>query len=139
MKKTELLKRLKTEVTMEEYHVLRCSSVPWMSEYNRKTMMEMMVRAECPEDEVDETRVCALRDILEDYLGIYLSDKKENWKWIILSCICLCFICKRPLHGKESVKYTVQVKDGAAVDYCSMKAREAGTACSFCVCQALLR
>ena len=134
---TELLKRLQTEVSMEEYHALQCSSVSWMSEHNRKTMLEMMARTECPEDAVDETSVCALRDILEEYLGRYLSDKKENWKWIILSCIYLCFICKRPLHGQESVKYTVQVKDGATVYYCPMKSREAGTACSFCVCQAL--
>lgn len=41
MTKTELLKQLKLEITMEEYRVLQSSSVPWMSEHNRKTMLEI--------------------------------------------------------------------------------------------------
>ena len=135
MTKSELLEALKQEVSSEEYKNLRERRIPHLSEYNRQTMLELLSRTNVPSGDVSSDRVAALRTTLERYLAIYLADAKDSWKWIILPCIYLSFICNLPLHPREIVHYTITAKHGQVVYHCPMKSAEEGTACAFCVCE----
>lgn len=135
MKSEEVLQRLKNAVSEEEYQKLSDHTLPHINEFNRSTILEMLEHTSVSEEDIPEERICALRDILKQYLKTYLPEQKNAWKWIILSCIYLGFLCHRPLHPQNMVRYSVVHEDGEQVYYCPAKAEEKNTACSFCVCR----
>ena len=138
MEKSVLLKKLKEEISEDEYKKLSVQDISHISEHNRKTILEMMECTEAAGGEISEERVETLKRILEDYLSIYLADRREDWKWIIISCLYLCFICSRPLHAQEAVHYTTTVRNNQTVYHCPLRSEEADTACSFCICEPLV-
>lgn len=135
MTKKILLEKLKHSISHSEYTALTQNTLSHISEHNRHTLLEMMEFSVSDETNVSLQQVESLRTILENYLNIYLPDDRSSWKWIILSCIYLCFICNRPLHSKESVHYTENSVNGKTVYRCPCKSPEENTACSFCICQ----
>ena len=103
MKKSVLLNQLKEAVSREEYEKLMTDTISDISQYNRRTMLEIMDSTESPEGEVSSDQIAALKNTLKAYLGTYMADHPESWKWIILPCIYLCFVCLLPLHPQEAV------------------------------------
>ena len=87
------------------------------------------------QEEILEEKVTALKNTLENYLQIYLPDQKDAWKWIILSCVYLCFIRHKPLHPQEMVHYIISQDNNQTIYYCPMKSVKADTACVFCICR----
>ena len=92
MKKSVLLNQLKEAVSREEYEKLMTDTISDISQYNRRTMLEIMDSTEAPEGEVSSDQIAALKNTLKAYLGTYMADHPESWKWIILPCIYLCFV-----------------------------------------------
>ena len=137
MTKATLLEKLKEAVTEEEARALSADTVPHISRFNRGTILEMLRRTQCPDGEVPEERVTALKTTLENYLSVYLPDNRAAWKWIILTCAYLCFICEQPLHPQEMAHYTRTVVDGSIRYVCPLRSTEAGSTCAFCVCGAV--
>lgn len=135
MKKSDLLKKLQESVSAEEYHQLLQNTVLHISKYNRQTILELMTRADTPEGEISSEKADALRITLENYLGIYLADQRGSWKWIILPCLYLCFICGKPLHPQEVVHYTETVENGKTVYRCPMREEGIRSVCRFCTCE----
>lgn len=135
VEKSILLKNLQESVSVAEYRQLQLDAVPHISKYNRRTILELMARENAPEGEVPSEKVDALRITLENYLGIYLADQKESWKWIILPCLYLCFICGRPLHPQEVVHYTETTENGNPIYRCPMREEGVRSVCRFCVCK----
>lgn len=135
IKKSVLLKRLQKSVSAAEYRQLMLDAIPHISKFNRRTILELMARKDAPEGAVPSKKVDALRITLENYLRIYLPDRKESWKWIILPCLYLCFICDRPLHPQEVVHYREALESGKQVYRCPMREEGVRSVCRFCVCR----
>ena len=135
MKTSTLLEQLKSAITAEEYENLLDNSIPHMSQYNRRTMLEIMGGTDTPEEEISSTQVAALKNTLETYLGTYMADHPESWKWIILPCIYLCFVCQLPLHPQEAVHYTIKQEGTTLLYFCPMREDVEGSVCHFCVCR----
>lgn len=138
MTKNTLLKKLQSSISAGEYTALTENTLPRICEHNRTTLLEMMTSTSSDEIDISISKVESLKTILENYLSIYLPEDKTCWKWIILASIYLCFICNRPLHSRESVHYTETSSNGEIIYQCPYKAKEEGTACSFCVCHSVI-
>lgn len=135
MTKNALLKKLKTAISASEYTALTENTLPHISEHNRTTLLEMMAATSSDETDISISKAESLKNTLENYLSIYLPEDKTCWKWIILSCVYLCFICGRSLHSRESTHYTETLVNGKTIYHCPCKSTEKGTACSFCICK----
>ena len=135
MKKSVLLNQLKEAVSREEYEKLMTDTISDISQYNRRTMLEIMDSTEAPEGEVSSDQIAALKNTLKAYLETYMADHPESWKWIILPCIYLCFVCQLPLHPQEAVHYTTIQKDNTTLYFCPMREDGEGSVCHFCVCR----
>lgn len=135
MKKEELFMELKNAVKEKEHRLLTEDEMPHISAHNRSVMLEILDSTEQWEGEVSAELVRELKDTLEAYLGIYMAEQKESWKWIILSCVYLSFLRQIPLHAQESVHYMVREENGAPAYYCPMREEAAGSVCLFCVCK----
>lgn len=135
IEKSVLLKKLQESVQAEEYRQLLLDTVPHISKYNRQTILELMARKDAPEGAVPSEKVEALCITLKNYLGIYLPDRKESWKWILLPCLYLCFICGKPLHPQEVVHYTEALENGKRIYRCPMREEGVRSVCRFCVCR----
>lgn len=136
MKKIELLQRLQKEISAGEYEMLIKNRVSHISQFNRQIILDIMSRNELPEGEVSTEQIAQLKNALESYLGLYMADTKDGWKWIVLSCIYLRFVQQLPLHPQEIVHYVVKTEKQIPVYYCPMKEETDNGVCSFCVCRA---
>lgn len=135
LKKTELLQKLQKEISDEERQMLLENRISHISQYNRHILLEIMSMNEFLEGEVDSEQIILLKNALESYLGVYMMDAKEGWKWIILPCIYLRFIQNLPLHPQEIVHYVVKTENQVPVYFCPVKEETNGCVCSFCVCR----
>lgn len=107
MENNRLLQILQRTVSEDEIDKLSAHTLPHISEFNRSVILEMLQDKLLAQEEISEEKVTALKNTLENYLQSYLPDQKEVWKWIILSCVYLCFICHKPLHPQEMVHYII--------------------------------
>ena len=137
MENNRLLQILQRTVSEDEIDKLSAHTLPHISEFNRSVILEMLQDKLLAQEEISEEKVTALKNTLENYLQSYLPDQKEVWKWIILSCVYLCFICHKPLHPQEMVHYIISQDNNQTIYYCPMKSVKGDTACVFCVCQKL--
>ena len=135
MRNDILLQSLQKAVSEDERFKLSNHILPHISEFNRSVILEMLQNESLTQEEISEEKITALKSTLENYLQIYLSDQKEAWKWIILSCIYRCFICHKPLHSQEMVHYVVSFENNKPIYYCPVKSADGDTACAFCICQ----
>lgn len=131
MKKSVLLNQLKEAVSREEYEKLMTDTISDISQYNRRTMLEIMDSTEAPEGEVSSDQIAALKNTLKAYLGTYMADHPESWKWIILPCIYLCFVCLLPLHPQEADALYHKAGGRYYVVLLSYERRRAGKCLSF--------
>lgn len=136
MKKTELLQRLQKEISDDEYELLLENRISHISQFNRRTILDIMSTNALSEGEVSIEQLTQLKNALESYLGVYMDDTKDGWKWIVLSCIYLRFIRNLPLHPQEIVHYVEKTENHVPVYYCPMKEDTDGSVCSLCVCRA---
>lgn len=107
MKNDILLHALQKTVSADEILQLSDHTLPHISEFNRSVILDMLQNKSLIQEEISADKVTALKNTLENYLQMYLSDQRDAWKWIILSCIYRCFICPKPLHPQEMVHYTI--------------------------------
>ena len=135
MKNNRLLRTLQKTVSEDEIFKRSNHTLPHISEFNRSVILEMLQDKSLTQEEISKEKITALKNTLENYLQIYLPDQKAAWKWIILSCIYLCFICHKPLHPQEMVHYIISQDNNKPIYYCPMKSTENDTACAFCICQ----
>ena len=135
MDKAALLQKLKQEIKEEEISMLSENRDLHISQYNRRTLLDMLSLDSAPEGEVSEKRVEALYHTLVSYLGVYMADAEDAWKWIILTCIYLGFICEQPLHPQEVVHYITKTEGQQPSYFCPMKEESVGSVCLFCVCK----
>ena len=134
MENNRLLQILQRTVSEDEIDKLSAHTLPHISEFNRSVILEMLQDKLLAQEEISEEKVTALKNTLENYLQSYLPDQKEVWKWIILSCVYLCFICHKPLHPQEMVHYIISQDNNQTIYYCPMTSVKADTACVFCIC-----
>ena len=135
MTKTALLHKLKQEINNEEYSLLLENQVPNISKFNRQLLLDMMHMSFASEGEASDDQVEALRSALVSYLGVYMADAESGWKWIILTCIFLRFVCEKPLHPHDAVKYITKTVDDHTHYFCPAKDETIGSVCLFCVCK----
>ena len=135
MRSNILLQSLQKTISEDEILKLSDHTLPHINSFNRSVIMEMLQDQAPAQEEISEEKITALKNILEHYLQLYLSDQKDAWKWIILSCIYRCFICHKPLHPQEAVHYTISKDHNKPVYYCPSKSLKNDTACAFCICR----
>ena len=131
--KSDLLRRLREAVSQEEWEGLAADGL-FVSGFNRNVLLEMQT-AEIPEGDLQEQKVIKLHMILKDFLQDHMKENPEGWKWVILSCIYLTFLAKRPMHPVEMMDIKVSEINGKTVYECPQKANGQNTACYYCVCQ----
>ena len=131
-----LLQQLLNEITAEEWEELIHNRGFPINDFNRGVLLEMRTAdVDCGADDIREEDVTALRGVLEDFLGRYLSDGPDAWKWIIISCTYLTYIAERPMHPIDVVGIQEVTVDGKRIYECPSKSDEEHTACHFCVCR----
>ena len=135
MENNRLLQILQRTVSEDEIDKLSAHTLPHISDFNRSVILEMLQDKLLAQEEILEEKVTALKNTLENYLQIYLPDQKDAWKWIILSCVYLCFIRHKPPHPQEMVHYIISQDNNQTIYYCPMKSVKADTACVFCICR----
>lgn len=138
MKKTQLLQKLQQEISDEERQMLLENRISHISQYNRRILLDIMNTNEFLEGEISLEQIASLKNALEAYLEIYMTDARESWKWIILPCIYLRFIRHLPLHPQEIVHYVVQTENHIPAYFCPLKEETNGCVCSFCVCRSAI-
>lgn len=136
MTKKELLEGLRARISPEERRLLAAGEGLVISEHNRAAALELL-EASAPEGEVPEGEIARLEEILTGYLAEMLPEKPEAWKWIILGCVYLSYIARRPMHPIERAGIQVRTEGGETVYFCPLRTPEADTACHFCVCRPL--
>lgn len=130
----QLLEQLQTEISDQEWDAIQAKAV-YVSGHNLSVLEEIRSGAICEEAFVDAEKPQELRAWLESYLAEYMSDRPECWKWIILPCIYLAFIARRPLHDMQRTDIrTEETKQGTRY-LCPAKESERGSACYYCTCE----
>ena len=135
MTKSELLVKLRKEVTAEEYKFIKDAKMPHLSAFNRSLILRMMSEDAVGEESVDDVEVKHLEEITNRYLMQYLAGHPKAWKWICISCVYTAFILKVPMHPQEAVHYVRKAGQGKTEYYCPAKSMQPDTNCSFCVCR----
>ena len=125
----ELLLLLRSRITPAERSALRDNTVAHISRYNRDTLLRMLDMEEPTPAPVDTLRAKALHTALREYLDRYMPEAPEAHKWIILACLFLALVARKPMHPKAIVGWKK-----AGGDYIC-PAREEGGVCQFCVCR----
>ncbi len=133
--KSELLERLREEISAQEWHGLKSDGETPISSFNRSVLLELREAHISREGDVQEARVEGLYNALKDFLGEHLKDKPDGWKWIFISCLYRTFIEERPMHPEDAVGIKVSQADGKTVYECPMKSSKKGSVCSYCVCK----
>ena len=101
----------------------------YINEFNRSVMLRMKTAAP-GEGSADPKDLKALEDDLAAYLNEYMADHPEGHKWIIIACLFLTFIERRPMHPQSAAGWTE--KDGRF--YCPHKVEDSLT-CRYCACE----
>lgn len=137
MRGTEFRAALRAAISEKEAQLLREGHGLPISAFNRRTLLELLDGDVPIAEDVSEVRADALRQALEAYLAEYLPAQPDAWKWIILSCLYLGPLCRKPLHPQDAAGYTAQEADGKPVYRCPMRTMEPGSVCIFCVCKSM--
>ena len=107
MKLSQLITKLKDEITPKEWEVLESrDSTIKISEHNRKTLLEMKNTQITEDKEVSMDVIDDLKLELKTYLNKYMAEDKKDHKWIIISSLYLTYIKEKPMHpiDKLSIK-----------------------------------
>lgn len=88
MKLSQLITRLKGEITPNEWKLLESrDSTIKISEHNRNTLLEMKNTQITEDKEVSIDVINDLELELKTYLDKYMADDKKDHKWIIISSL----------------------------------------------------
>lgn len=136
MKKAILLSKLQNAISTEEWVQLKESQSITISQFNRRTLLEMMeLTAAEDRDQLADEKIEGLYFSLRQYLEKYFPEKPEAWKWIILASIYLTFLAEKPMHPIEIVGIQVR-ENGSELQYeCPEKSSEPDAVCNYCVCK----
>lgn len=131
---SELRKKLESRISPEEKEMLR-SSDPGLdiSDFNRSVCMRIIEPEEdfdCDQAEIDESAADELESSLKEFLSEYMADRPEAHKWIVLSCLELTFVERRPMHPQSSASWVF--RDGKYL--CPSMNRDS-IICSYCACE----
>lgn len=140
MKLSELITRLKGEITPKEWELLELKdSTIKISEHNRNTLLEMRNTQITEDKEVSNDTISDLELELKAYLDKYMAEDKNDHKWIIISSLFLTYIKKKPMHPIDKLNIKVVKEDNRKIYYCPFKKGEGEGSCKYCVCHTIER
>ena len=140
MKLSELITRLKGEITPKEWELLELKdSTIKISEHNRNTLLEMRNTQITEDKEVSNDTISDLELELKAYLDKYMAEDKNDHKWIIISSLFLTYIKKKPMHPIDKLNIKVVKEDNRKIYYCPFKKGEGECSCKYCVCHTIER
>ena len=126
----ELKEKLKKQISLEEAEKLRSGGESLcISSFNRDVCLRLLDNCSDEDTMVSDEKIDALESELKDYLNIYMQDRPEGHKWIIIACEYLTFIEHKPMHPQSAAKWTE--KDGKY--YCPGMQPDSIT-CRCCMC-----
>ena len=93
MKLSQLITKLKGEITQEEWELLESKdSGVKISEHNRNTLLEMKDTEITEDKDVSTDVINDLESELKTYLDKYMEEEKKDHKWIIISSLFLTYV-----------------------------------------------
>lgn len=138
MKLSQLITKLKGEVTPKEWKLLESKdSRVKISEHNRNTLLEMRNTEITEDKEVPTDAINDLESELETYLNKYMAEDKKDHKWIIISSLFLTYVKEMPMHPIDKLNIKVVKEDDRVIYYCPFRTGEG--ACKYCVCHTVVK
>ncbi len=129
---SELKKELASQISSAEAEALRSGGALTINDFNRNVCVRLLDN-DCTDDSpVPAGRIESLKKELSDYLKQYMAEKPEGHKWIILACLYLTYVERKPMHPQTAATWIE--RDGKY--YCAAMVPESIT-CSSCVCEKL--
>ena len=105
MQVQELQNKLMEAITTDEWNRLKHDdSSLIISSFNRDVLLSMK-NAPVENFEIDIKSIYNLKEALQRYLDIYMADCPIGHKWIIIACIYLTFVQKRPMHPQQATHW----------------------------------
>lgn len=138
MKLSQLITRLKGEITPNEWKLLESrDSTIKISEHNRTTLFEMKNTQITEDKEVLTDVINDLELELQTYLDKYMAEDKKDHKWIIISSLFLTYIKEKPMHPIDKLNIRVVKENNRVIYYCPFKKGEGEGSCKYCVCHSI--
>lgn len=135
MKTSELWAELCAEVSAEDWERLEKNDPALViSVYNRDTMLAMRRVVPRQEQEIEESKVRALRGKLEAYLDTYMKEQPQGHLWIILTSLYRTFILRQPMHPMKVVHIRIEWADNGPRYHCPSRSDDPDAVCAYCVC-----
>ena len=134
MQVQELQNKLMEAITTDEWNRLKHGdSSLIISSFNRDVLLSTK-NAPVENFEIDIKSVYNLKEALQRYLDIYMADCPIGHKWIIIACIYLTFVQKRPMHPQQATHWKCIATSEKTKYVCPCKDTGTNSVCSYCVC-----
>ena len=130
MTAAEYQKSLAGRIGPEEAEALRRGEGLYISEYNRAVCLRLLEDGTAGGAPVPREKADRLEAELRDYLNQYMADRPDGHKWIILACLYLTFVERRPMHPQAAARWIE--REGRY--YCPSLEPESFI-CGCCVCE----
>ena len=132
MNKSELKHRLAERISPQEEAMLRSSDPElYISDFNREVCLRIIDEQVSDDDtEIDESDVSKLEHSLDSFLCKYMDDHRDAHKWIVLACLELTFVERRPMHPQKKAGW----KDIDGHFYCPSMEKDS-IVCTYCACE----
>ena len=127
----DYLQMLRERISEKEREDLEDNGIPFISSYNRATMLRMLHDDKAGNKTADTDRANALEDALQTYLDRYMVDLPQGHKWVILSCLYLAMVAGEPLHPQAMAGWR---REGEHY-YCRAREETPNSICLWCVCR----
>ena len=122
-------------ISKSEWELLeRDDSTLVISSHNRNSLLEMRTQTPALAADVDLASAQELEHSLRVYLQEHMADAPQGHKWIVLACLYLAFVARKPMHPIDLVGITVQHGADGVTYYCPLKKPADNLICDVCVC-----
>lgn len=135
--RSNLLDRLQDALSADGWDPIEDTEDLPISRFNREVLSELRHADPPGEDPLSEDAVSGLYTVLLDFLREHMKDQPEGWKWVIISCLYLTFIAKRPMHPIELVGIKISAENGKTIYRCPLRSSKEDSTCRYCVCRPL--
>ena len=136
---SEYLVYLRGQVSAEEWEELRLGGEHLdINEHNLDAMLQLgSYKLATDDPEINDDLAARLEQSLWDYLDKYMTDRPNAEKWIVLACLFLALVARRPMHPIDRAGVEILHNEDGTLKYiCPLKKPGESLICDCCVCEA---
>ena len=132
MTKGALAEKIIKSIEDDEWKMIEDGSGEvYISDHNRKVLLELRQAGSSFSGEVDEGKITTLSEEVYKFLKETWPEKPLSHKYVVNACLVLTFLKEEPMHPQDAVKFRVVERDGKKVYFCP--AKQDSIICNFCV------